>query len=236
MPTRRSAAALLSLASACTPVEFTEPAAPPREGEPDPSLHYTQTELQAFNTLVFFGNPYARMRKWDGPIRIRLAGTPTAEDSAAVADVASQLAAAFRTIPVALVEAGANVEVMFMPDTAYHNLKGGNCSPPGRVWGISCPTWDAEWRYQQAAVYITSLQGSLARRYLAFHELMHMAGFYDHPAGMPSVLARPEILGYQTFQPLDLALLEMMGRAELRPGMLGEEAMAILRELKPEGR
>ena len=226
---------LLGLAAACGPAEFTEPPAPPRQEAPDPSPYYTETELRTFNTLVFFGNPVVHLRKWDGPIRIRLAGSPTREDSGAVAEVAARLTAAFRTIPVTLVEAGANVEVMFMPDTAYHNLKGGSCSPPGSVWGMSCPTWDADGRYLTAAVYVTSLQSVSYRRYLVFHELMHMAGFYDHPAAVPSVLTRPEILSYQAFQALDLTLLEMMGRAELKPGMWGEEAMGILRELRRVG-
>ena len=156
--TFRPFALVVGLAAACGPAEFTEPPAPPRQEAPDPSPYYTETELRTFNTLVFFGNPVVHLRKWDGPIRIRLAGSPTGEDSAAVAEVADRLSDAFRTIPVTLVEQGANVEVMFMPDSAYRNLKGGSCSPPGGVWGMSCPTWDADGRYLRAAVYVTSLQ------------------------------------------------------------------------------
>jgi hypothetical protein len=231
----RPFALALGLAAACAPAEFTEPPAPPRQEAPDPSPYYTETELRTFNTLVFYGNPVVHLRKWDGPIRIRLSGRPTREDSAAVTDVAAQLSAAFRTIPVTLVEEGANVDVMFMPDSAYHNLTGASCAPPGGVWGMSCPTSDADGRYLRVAVYVTSLQNVQYRRYLVFHELMHMAGFYDHPAAVPSILTRPEILSYQTFQALDLILLEMMGRPEIRPGMWGEEAMGILRELRRVG-
>ncbi|MBS1240742.1 MAG: hypothetical protein H6R40_169 [Gemmatimonadetes bacterium] len=222
---------LAGVVTACGPESFTEPPAPPHEPSPDPSPYYSDTELQAFNTLVFSGNGVARLRKWDGPIRIRLAGSPTRADSDAVIEVARQLSAAFRTIPVSVADGNANVEVMFMPDSAFRNLAGGRCAPPGGVWGMSCPTWDATWRYTGVSTYITSLRNDQARRYLAFHELMHMAGFYDHLSALASVLTRPEILSYQTFQPLDLTLFEMMGRPELKPGMLGDEAMGILRDL-----
>ncbi|HEX9166065.1 MAG TPA: DUF2927 domain-containing protein [Gemmatimonadales bacterium] len=223
---------LALLAAGCsTGTPVTEPPLPP--GDPgESSAYYSEAELAVFATLAFSGNTAARMRRWDQPIRIRIEGEYTPEDSAVVVEVAAKLSEALVTIPVSVVQGNATVELYFMPDTAYYRLRGSACSPPGGVWGYSCPTWDADRRYTAVAVYVTSLRTAPIRRYLIHHELMHMVGFYDHPANVASILSRPENTSQSTYLPLDYLLLEMMGREELRPGMLGDEALTILRGLK----
>jgi hypothetical protein len=146
--------------------------------------------------------------------------------------VAAKLSQGLVTIPVSVVGGSANVRVYFMPDTAYYKFRGSSCSPPASVWGFSCPTSDEARRYTSVSVYVTSLRSPQIRRYLIHHELMHMAGFYDHPANVASILTRPENTSQPTYLPLDYVLLEMMGREELRPGMLGDEVLGILRGLK----
>jgi hypothetical protein len=196
-----------------------------------PLTHYSPLELSVFNTLVFSGNGARRLRKWEGGIRIQVSGDHSAEDRAVVELVAAELSALLRTIPVTVVEFAGNVQVGFAPDSLYRNLAGGTCAPPPNVWGFSCPTADSASRYVQTLVYISSTRSREIRRYLIRHELMHMAGFYDHPSGVPSILTRPEQITLDHYLPLDLALLEMMGRSELTAGMFGAEAMPILNSL-----
>lgn len=196
-----------------------------------PLTHYTPLELSVFNHLAFSGNGARRLRKWEGGIRIQLSGAPSAEDRAALEAVAGELGATLRTIPVSLVEFGGNVQLAFIPDSLYRNMAGGTCSPPAFVWGFSCPTADSASRYLQAVVFVSSTRSVEIRRYLIRHELMHMAGFYDHPSGVPSILTRPEQITLDHYLPLDFGLLEMMGRLELTAGMYGDEAMLILSTL-----
>jgi hypothetical protein len=193
-----------------------------------PLTHYTPQELAVFNTLVFSGNGARRLRKWADDIRIQVSGVPSAEDREALDAVAVELAATLRTIPVSLVEFGGNVQLAFVPDTLYRSMAGGTCAPPAFVWGFSCPTADSASRLVQTVVFISSTRSAEIRRYLIRHELMHMAGFYDHPSGVPSILNRPEQITLDHYLPLDFGLLEMMGRAELVPGMYGSEAMLVL--------
>lgn len=223
---------IAGLAAGCageTPV--TGPPSVP--GNPvESSAYYSESELAVFATLAFGGNTAVRMRRWDQPIRIRLEGEYTSEDSAVAVEVAAKLTQGLVTIPVSVVEGSANVELYFMPDTAYYRFRGATCSPPAFVWGFSCPTADENRRYTSVAVYVSSLRSATIRRYLIHHELMHMAGFYDHPANVASILSRPENTSQPTYLPLDYVLLEMMGREELRPGMLGDDVLGVLRGLK----
>jgi hypothetical protein len=196
-----------------------------------PLTHYSPLELSVFNHLVFSGNGARRLRKWEGGIRIQVSGDPSEADRAVVEVVAAELAARLRTITVTLVEFGGNVQLGFVPDSLYRAMAGGTCAPPASVWGFSCPTADSASRYVQTVVFVSSTRSPEIRRYLIRHELLHMAGFYDHPSGVPSILARPEQITLDHYLPLDLVLLEMIGRSELTAGMFGADAMSILSDL-----
>ena len=192
---------------------------------------YSPLELSVFNDLVFSGNGARRLRKWEEGIRIQISGDPSEGDREVVEIVAAELAAGLRTIPVSLVEFGGNVQLAFIPDSLYRAMAGGTCAPPANVWGFSCPTADSASRYVRTVVFVSSTRSPEIRRYLIRHELLHMAGFYGHPAGVPSILARPEHITLDHYLSLDLVLLEMIGRSELTVGMFGADAMLVLSSL-----
>lgn len=230
-PVRRFVSAALCLVAACSGTEPVAPAAAGGARTGDDPTRYSTLELSVFNDLVFGGNAMRLLRKWDGPIRIQLSGDPTSADRAIVDTVAAELSSRLRTTPVSIVEFGGNVQISFTPDAQFASLAGGTCAPPAGVWGFSCPVADTASRYTQTIVYVSSTRSLDIRRYLIRHELMHMIGFYSHPTGVPSVLSRPENISLDRYLALDFALMEMMGRTELLPGMRGIDAMILLSEL-----
>jgi hypothetical protein len=193
-----------------------------------PLTHYSPKELAVFNTLVFSDNGARRLRKWADEIRIQVSGAPTAEDLATLDNVVRDLSGGLRTVPISVVEQGGNVHLAFIPDSMYAKMAGGTCVPPAGVWGFSCPTVDAESRYTQAVVYVSSTRDVAIRNYLLHHELMHMVGFYDHPTGVASILTRPEQITLDHYLPLDYTLMEMLGRPEISVGTFAVDAMVAL--------
>ncbi len=193
-----------------------------------PLTHYSPKELAVFNTLVFSDNGARRLRKWPDGIRIQVSGAPTTEDLAALGNVVRDLSSGLRTVPISVVEQGGNVHLAFIPDSMYARMAGGTCVPPAGVWGFSCPTVDAESHYVQTVVYVSSSRDVAIRNYLLHHELMHMAGFYDHPTGAASILTKPEQITLDHYLPLDFTLMEMLGRSEIPVGTFAVDAMGAL--------
>jgi hypothetical protein len=111
------------------------------------------------------------MRHWDQPVRIRIEGEYTPEDSAVVVEVAASLAEALVTIPVSVVQGNATVQPLFHAGHGLLPASRVGLLAAGGVWGYSCPTSDADRRYTAVAVYVTSLRTAPIRRYLIHHEL-----------------------------------------------------------------
>jgi hypothetical protein len=197
------------------------------------SDRYLETELAYFGEIAFgfeFGAASRVIRRWPGDVRVAVRGTPTAEDRATLAAVLGELTATIGG-PVRLRDAGvgpAELEVHFVPRAQFTGVVA--AAVPNNV-GQFWLWFDAAEHFSRGVVLIGTDIPARLRQHLIREEVTQSLGLaQDSPRDPFSVFYS----GYSestVYTALDLALVEMLYRDEVRPGMSAAEAIPVLRQL-----
>lgn len=218
------AAALIALATGA----LCDAAAETRGAWPAPEVLARQFERIAFSSE--FGGEYraGRLIRWDGPIRVRLAGSFPERFRA---EVERQLAELRQLSGLAIEIAGASADGPPAPMTIeFSASRGGTAFDPD----APCRTliWETGYVIRRVQIYITPFPDEVRRHCIA-EELTQALGLADD-----SRIVRDSIFNdasaRQRIAPWDALMVRILYDPRLKPGMTRAEAMPIVRRIIAE--
>jgi hypothetical protein len=199
---------------------------------PPSTTAYTDAELRHFTELAFGSGPDASemIRKWTAPIRIAFEGEPTSADESVLAATLQEIAGASRgglTLGMAADEDERNMVIHVVPRAVAEELE-----PDIERWHIGYfrVWWRGDGSFAQARIILVSDGiSSQTRDYIIRHEVMHAVGFLRHARLDRGSIMYESYSGTSRFSGLDVAVIEMLYRSDIAPGMPRGTALDLLR-------
>ena len=204
---------------------------------------YSSEEINYFKEVALgseFGNASPRIRKWDGPVTIRVHGSPTRADRAALTSIVQELddilgQSTRGQVSVTVLEAGdrrdANVDLYFVPHTEFSryepNYRAGNL-------GFAYVNWNNDKIYK-ARVLVTSTTDitQAERSHLIREELTQSMGLLRDSMRYSDSIFYQGWTSTTDYSRLDRAVIEMLYNPAIEPGMDGGQVETALRNLAP---
>ncbi len=197
---------------------------------------YTAPEIDYLQAIAFgfeYGGAAAVIRKWGVNPRIRVFGTPTTEDMAVLEDVISDLNLLMEEVQVELVDSDPTVEVHFAPIAQFPSIL------PSYVegnWGYFSVWFDGASRIYKSVVLLASdVADQEDRNHLLREEVTQMLGLAKDSGAYPNSIFYQGWTTTQSYDPIDEALIEMLYRPHLFPGVGYRQAVDVLRTLTRRG-
>lgn len=213
---------------------------------------YTSAQINYFLEIALgseFGNPSSTIKKWNKDVKIKVIGSPTAEDLNALNTVIDDintltngnirlqivslpgrnkpLGHSASTRPV--VANSANVELYFVPISQFGRYEP-NYQPVN--YGFFWDLWNNNIIYKSRVLISTVGVTQKERSHLIREELTQSLGL------MQDSYKYKESIFYQgwtdptEYAEIDKALIEMLYRPEIRPGMTKSQVLKVFRELE----
>ncbi|MEO0408682.1 MAG: DUF2927 domain-containing protein [Cyanobacteria bacterium P01_A01_bin.135] len=204
---------------------------------------YTAEEIDYFKEIALgseFGNASPRIRKWRGPVNIRVHGTPTRADEAALAQIVQDLnrllgQSTRDQVSVNVLAANdtrqANVDMYFVPHSEFSryepNYRAGNL-------GFAYVNWRNNEIYK-ARILVTSTNDitPTERAHLIREELTQSLGLLRDSMRYRDSIFYQGWTGTTRYTDLDEAVIEMLYNPAIQPGMDGTQVETALRNLSP---
>lgn len=196
-----------------------------------PELPGRQEMLSAFREIAFTSeyrtgaDSPGEIRKWTGPLRLAVHGSPAAEDMAALQRAMDGLNALAGFPGISLAEENGNAVMWFV------KLKDMADAVPGYVegnWGFFTVSYN-EGRMSQAAIAIaTDVTDQAARTHLIYEELLQSTGLMQDQYTYPESIFYGQWTTTPEPTPMDWELLRMLYMKDIMPGMSEKDAMAAL--------
>lgn len=187
------------------------------------------------------GSPEAsnEVAKWTRDVRIAIAGTPTDVDRRRVADVAAALSLLMHPLEVRLAQSG-DVTVHFTPRAAWPAVLHTSAVPADSD-GVTAPSYATSGiepgRFDSAQVVIDTALPQVVRNLVITHELLHAVGI-GHLNCTSSVMypkGGADTSPLWSLSPLDQAMVELLYRPALAPGMTAAAVQQVLVPTAPSG-
>jgi hypothetical protein len=201
---------------------------------PPATTAYTDAELRHFTELAFGTDPDASaiIRRWTAPIRVAFEGEPTSADESVLAATLGEIAGASRgrlELGMAADEEEPNMVIHVVPRAVAEEIE-----PDIERWHIGYfrVWWRGDGSFALARIVLVSdgISGQ-TRDYIIRHEVMHAVGFLRHaPLDRGSIMYE-SYSGTSRFSNLDVAVMEMLYRDDIVPGMPRSTALDLLRGL-----
>lgn len=194
---------------------------------------YTEAELTYFEEIAFgaeFGgsaNPL--LHRWEAPPSIHVHGTPSAADEVTLTEVIEEINALTQGVGLQRTDGAGNIDLYFVPVADFPlyepNYVPGNT---GFVW----IWWDARQQIVRARIMVASDITQEGRAHLIREELTQSLGLLKDSQRYPESIfyALPTLI--HSYASIDRAVIEMLYRPELAPGMTPEQALRVLRGLR----
>jgi hypothetical protein len=204
---------------------------------PDPGADgYTEEELSYFAEIAFGaeygGSATPLLHRWEKNPLVRVHGTPAAADETAIAQAIDEINALTRDIRLGSTDGAGDIEMYVVPKADFPryepNYVPGNA---GFVW----VWWDAAQRITRARILVASDVSPERRGHIIREELTQSLGFLADSHRYPESIFYASSSLIQSYAPIDRAIIEMLYRRELAPGMTRERALSTLRTLRRLG-
>jgi hypothetical protein len=192
---------------------------------------YTAAEVDYFIGVALgfeYGSASKVVRRWNEPIRFRVNGSPDGADLATLAQVVAEINALTSLVDFVEVDEDPLVEIHFAPVSSFPGILPSYV--PGNI-GYFSVWFDGAHHFTRAVVLIANDRERAVRDHLIREEVTQILGL-----GRDSELY-PESIFYQpwslvaSYAPIDRALIEMLYRPEVLPGMDEARVGAVLRRL-----
>lgn len=215
-----------------------------------PSKSYTAAQINYFLEIALkseYANSDATIKKWDKDINIKVIGSPTSEDIRTLQTVIDELntlvsgirlqvinAAGNRTIGntssnLSLLGKEPNLEIYFVPESKFSQYEP-NYQPIN--YGFFWDWWNDNHVIDRSKVLIaTEGVTQKERSHLIREELTQSLGLMqDSYLYSESIFYQPWTDTNQ-YAEIDKALIEMLYRPEIRPGMTKSQVLKVFRTL-----
>ncbi|MDJ0704083.1 MAG: DUF2927 domain-containing protein [Leptolyngbyaceae cyanobacterium MO_188.B28] len=193
------------------------------------SKGFTTEQIDYFFEVALgieFGANTSRVRKWEGPIRIRVHGRPTDADLIALQRVTEDIERLTR-LDIRLNASDPNLEIYFVPESEFHRYEP-NYRPLnyGFFW-----TWWNNYTIEQARILISTVEvNQQERSHLLREELTQSLGLMADSNRYQDSIFYQGWTSTAEYSSLDRVLLQMLYLPRIRPGMTRAEVMAELFE------
>ncbi|MGJ3250214.1 MAG: DUF2927 domain-containing protein [Elainellaceae cyanobacterium] len=215
-----------------TPDEPRQIEAPPDAAPPSAQQGaFTAEEIDYFLEVALgteFGGGSQRIRKWEDDVRIRVNGSPTAEDRNTLNSVVSELNDLIDgTVDLQIVDSNPNVEMYFVPESEFRRYE------PNYVPVNMGFAW-VGWRndvINRSRILITTVGVTQPERsHLIREELTQVMGLMRDSYRYRDSIFFQGWTRTTAYSAIDQSLIRMLYQAEIRPGMSrGQTTQAIAR-------
>jgi hypothetical protein len=199
----------------------------------------------AFGAELLLAGASDRIRKYDGPVRVRVESRARPDRRATVAKVVADIGAHVRHLDIAMAANGepANVTVMLVRDrdlaSTIRRLFGRE--PARRIARSLVPqclsgfSKDETFRIQSSQVILVVDAGEFTFYDCAYEEILQSLGPINDTDAVPWTMFNDKVkMGF--FDVFDQFILNILYDPRIRPGMTAEEVRAILPQVMPEVR
>ncbi|OLP16110.1 hypothetical protein BST81_23080 [Leptolyngbya sp. 'hensonii'] len=196
-------------------------------------LEFTPKEIQYFLEVALgseFGNSEPKIKKWVGPIRIRVHGTPTPADQATLNQVITEINHLVPSLNLTRDAIVANLEIYFVPESQFIRYEP-NYRPInyGFFWLRS-----QQYILTQGKILISS-EGMTQqeRSHLIREELTQALGLMRDSYRYPKSIFYQPWTHTTRYTQLDEALIRLLYRPEIQPGMNRSDILRVLQTARP---
>ena len=194
---------------------------------------YTEEEINYFLEIALgaeYGNTEASVKKWVTDIRLAVYGTPTTEDVATLSAVVGEMGDLAPSIEIVLVEDESNIDMYFMPESEFAEYEP-NYVPTN--YGFFWAWWTGAQEIYRARILIATARITQQERsHLIREELTQSLGLMRDSGRHADSMFYQGWTNTTEYSVLDRAVLEILYRPEVRPGMNRAEAAAVVAGLR----
>lgn len=195
--------------------------------------NYTSEQIEYF-LEVAMGSEYAgsqeRVRKWQGEVRIKVAGTPTREDMKTLTKVIDEINQLTPSIYLILDNNQPNLEMYFVPESRFGEYEP-NYVPVnyGFFW-----TWWNKYNTIYQAKILVSTEGitQKERSHLIREELTQSLGLMKDSNRDETSIFYQGWTDSTEYNELDKTVISMLYRPEIYPGMTRSQVRDILKHVR----
>jgi hypothetical protein len=193
---------------------------------------YSEPEIAYFVEIAGgaeFNPDVGVIHRWSDDVRITVYGDATAADLVMLDGIVDELNQLIVDGAVAVVSVGGNVEMHFAPQETFADIEPNYV--PGNL-GFVWVTWDSAGAIEYARVLIASDGVTQEERaHLIREEVTQSLGLLNDSWEYPDSIFYQGWTSGLEYAAIDRAVIEMMYRDDIRPGMGVDEAVAVLRGL-----
>lgn len=190
---------------------------------------YTPEQISYFLEVAMgneFGQSSPIVKKWQGPVRIKVHGTPTSEDWQTLQAVIQDLAGLTNGLQLQIVQDNPNMEIYFVPESDFRRYEP-NYQPLN--YGFFWTHWDNQNTIYNARILITTVGVSQKERsHLIREELTQSLGLMQDSSRYQDSIFFQGWTDPTQYAEIDKALIQMLYRPEIQPGMTRSQVMQVL--------
>ncbi|MGJ3246378.1 MAG: DUF2927 domain-containing protein [Elainellaceae cyanobacterium] len=192
---------------------------------------FTAAEIDYFLEVALgteFGGGSQRIRKWEDDVRIRVNGSPTADDRNTLNAVVSELNDLIDgTVDLQIVDSNPNVEIYFVPESEFRRYEP-NYVPVNM--GFAWVGWSNDVINRSRILITTVGVTQQERSHLIREELTQAMGLMRDSYRYRDSIFFQGWTHTTAYSAIDQSLIRMLYQAEIRPGMSRDQtAQAIAR-------
>ncbi|NJL22344.1 MAG: DUF2927 domain-containing protein [Leptolyngbyaceae cyanobacterium SM1_3_5] len=231
VPLAEAASAVRPTPLSIAPPESSPIASPRSTVSPTPTAHYTTEQINYFLEVALgaeFGSSDAVIRKWNAPIRIRVAGRPTAEDLRSLQTIVRDLNGLVQGISLAIDNTNPNVEMVFAPESEFRRYEPNYQSTNmgfGWIW------WNQNTLNRARILISTTGVTQQERSHLIREELTQSLGLMQDSDRYPDSMFYQGWTDPTQFSAIDRTIIAMLYRPEIQVGMTRSQVVQVLRSL-----
>jgi hypothetical protein len=194
--------------------------------------NYTPAQINYFLEIAIgseFGSSKPTIKKWDKDIRIKVNGSPTAEDLKTLQAVIDEINSLTNSIRLQIDAKNPNLEIYFVPESQFTQYEP-NYFPVN--YGFFWTNWNNNTIYNSRVLISTIGVTQKERSHLIREELTQSLGL------MKDSYLYQESIFYQgwtevtDYSEIDKAVIQILTLPEIRPGMTKSQVLEVLQKLE----
>ena len=194
---------------------------------------YTPEEIDYFLEVAMggeFGDSTPKVRKWQGPVRVKVNGSPTAADVQTLQAVLQEIQGLTDGIQLQLVQDNPNLEIYFVPESDFRRYEP-NYQPLN--YGFFWTHWNNQDAIYNARILISTVGISQQERsHLIREELTQSLGLMRDSNRYQNSIFFQGWTAPVAYAEIDKAVIQLLYRREIRPGMTRSQVMQVLKQFE----
>lgn len=196
------------------------------------SQKYTHAQIDYFVEVALgseFGDSHTTIKKWDKDVRIKVLGSPTQQDVKTLRAVIDEVNSITNGVHLQLNSQNPNLTIYFVSESNFSKYEA-NYSPVnlGFFWNL----WNKNNIIYNSKILISTEQITQTERsHLIREELTQSLGLMKDSYRYKDSVFYQGWTSVTQYADIDKALIEMLYRPEVRPGMTKPQVLQVLRTL-----